>query len=140
MSTLLESRLSPQQRAEACAADAAEAAAEAAMRNLDANYGAYPSLLDVLIADADYGSYAAHPLDPRNSGADDNLTSLQPLGDATVMVVYSWDSNESLAIDGIMLGGELANIENFSNHVRGQWEKAIRAEECKAAEIGGWGE
>lgn len=34
MSTLLESRLSPQQREQACAADAAEMAAEMAMRNL----------------------------------------------------------------------------------------------------------
>ena len=78
MSTLLESRLSPQQRAQACAADAAELAAEAAMRNLRAaqavrvtlnsagqainaalrpcfehEFGTYPSLFDVLMADAE---------------------------------------------------------------------------------------
>lgn len=90
--------------------------------------------------DADYGSYTGSPLDPRSDVTDDGCTSLQPLGDARVMVSYSWDSNESLSIDGATIGGEFVGVDNFSNHVRGQWEKAIKAEEAKDAEIARWGE
>ncbi len=91
--------------------------------------------------DADYGAPTTHALDPRNGSMDDDsFTSLQPLGDAQVMVVYSFDGNTDLSIDGVMLGGEFVDIDNFSSHVRGQWFKAIRAEERKAAEIQSWGE
>lgn len=149
MSTLLESRLSPQQRAQACAADAAEAAAEAAMRNLrraqaeratlnsagqaidaamrpcfDIATGVYPGLCGDLRAEVD---------------AEEGVTSLQPLGDAQVMVVYSRDSNNSLTIDGATINGEFVSVDNFSTFVRGQWEKALRSEERKAAEIESWG-
>ena len=87
MSHLLESRLSPQQRAQACAADAAELAAdaaelaaEAAMRNLRAAQAVRATLntaaqaIDVsrrYCFDADYGSYTGSPLDPRSDSSDD---------------------------------------------------------------------
>ena len=107
--------------------------------------GTYPGLSGDLRRpyDADYGSYTGSPLDPRTDVTDvtyDGFTSLQPLGDARVIVCYSLDSNESLSIDGATIGGEFVSIDNFSNHVRGQWEKAIKAEEAKDAEIARWGE
>jgi len=90
--------------------------------------------------DPDYGVPTTHPLDPRNDSMDDDsFTSLQPLGDASVLVVYSFDGNTDLSIDGVMLGGEFVHIDNFTSHVRGVWFRAIRAEERKAAEIEGWG-
>lgn len=52
MSHLLESRLSPQQRAEACAADAAEAAAEAAMCRLAARAAEPEPVIECAIATA----------------------------------------------------------------------------------------
>lgn len=144
MSTLLESRLSPQRRAEADAADAAELAAEAAMRNLRraqaerAVLATAAQAIDVsrrYCFDADYGVPTLHQMDQRNDAPDNSLTSLQPLGDAHVLVCYSWDSNNSLSIDGVMFGGEIVHIDNFSSFVCGQWYRAISAEERKDAEI-----
>ena len=96
------------------------------------------------IFDADYGSPSAHQLDPRNGSLDDDsFTSLQPFGDARVLVVYSFDGNADLSIDGVMLEGKFGDFvdaENFPTFVLGQWLKAIKAEERKAAEISSWGE
>ena len=118
-------------------------AIDAAMRPcFDIATGTYPGLSGDLRRpyDADYGSYTGHGMDPRSDVTDDGCTSLQPLGDARVMVSYSWDSNNSLSIDGATIGAEFVSVDNFSNHVRGQWEKAIKAEEAKDAEIARWGE
>lgn len=142
MSTLLESLLTPQQRAQANAIDAA-------MLNLDslraerATLNTAGQAIDAALRpcfDADYGVPTLHPLDPRNDSTDDGFTSLQPLGDAMVLVSFSWDSNESVSIDGALIGGDFVGIDNFSNFVRGQWEKALRVEERKDAEISAWGE
>lgn len=167
MSDLLESLVPPARRAEADAFDAAELAAETAMRDLraaqavrvtlnsagqaidaalrpcfDREAGVYPGLSGDLRRpyDADFGNYTGHSMDPRSDSSDDGFTSLQPLGDARVMVSYSWDSNKSLSIDGATIGGDFVHIDNFSNHVIGQWKKAILAEEAKDAQIERWGE
>ena len=70
---------------------------------------------------------------------DDWCTSLQPLGDASVLVAFAND-DDGLSIEGAFINAEFVHVDNFSNFVRGQWEKAIRAEERKDAEIASWGE
>lgn len=67
--------------------------------------------------------------------SDDGPTSLQPLGDAHVMICYSFNDNDGMAIDGATINAEFVHATNFSAFVLSQWEKAIRAEERKSAEI-----
>lgn len=138
MSNLLESLLTTQQRTQAAAADAAmlnlnTLRAERAVLHTAAqamNAALRPAF------DADYGVPTDHPLDPRNGSMDDDsFTSLQPLGDASVMVVYTFTGNNDVSVDGIMIGGEFVDAENFSQFVRGMWRRAIEAEERKNAEI-----
>jgi hypothetical protein len=155
MSALLDSLLTPQQKAQADRIDAAmvqlsgllaeravlntagqaldasrRAAFEAITNNTQAQpsfdraAGVYPGLCGDLRAEVD---------------AEGGFTSLQPLGDAQVMVVYSSDGTD-LSIDGIMLGGDFVHIDCFTSVVRGQWYRAIRAEERKDAEIASWAE
>lgn len=142
MSYLLNSLLSSQQRAQADAADAA-------MLNLN-GLRAERALLHIAAQaidasqrpgfDADYGTPTDHPLDPRNDASDDEFTSLQPLGDARVLVSYSFTSNNDVSVDGITIGGDFVDAENFSQFVRGMWRRAIEAEERKDAEINSWSE
>lgn len=68
---------------------------------------------------------------------DDWCTSLLPLGDAQVMVCYSSDGTD-LSVEGAMINAEFVHIDCFTSVVRGQWYRAIRAEEAKDAEIAGW--
>lgn len=129
--------------AERAVLNSAGQAIDAAMRPcFDLATGTYPGLSGDLRRpyDTEFCGFMGHPLDPRSDSADDGLTSLQPLGDARVLVCYSWDSNESLSIDGATINGEMVDAGNFSNCVRSQWEKAIRAEEAKSAEIARCGE
>ena len=90
--------------------------------------------------DRDYGVPTDHPFDPRNVVIDDEFTSLQPLGDARVLVAYSFTSNNDVSVDGITIGGDFVDAENFSSFVRGMWRRAIEAEERKDAEISSWSE
>lgn len=156
MSALLDSRLTPQQLAQAERIDAAmlhlsgllaeRAVLETATRALDvsrraafeamtANAQARPSF------DRAAGVYPGLCGDLRAQvEAEEGLTSLQPLGDAQVMVCYSIDDNDGLKIDGATINAEFVHVDNFSAFVLRQWEKAIRAEERKSAEIQSWGE
>lgn len=68
---------------------------------------------------------------------DDSFESLQPLGQASVMVGYSFNGTD-LSVDGATINGEFVHIDCFTSGVRGQWYRAIQAEERKAAEIDKW--
>ena len=140
MSAMLESLPTPAQRAQAAAVDAAmlnlnSLLAERAVLNtagqaLDASRRA---AFEAIRTDAQ--PIKTTPTDD----ADDGLTSLQPLGDAQVMVCYSSDGI-GLDIDGASINGEFVPIDCFTAAVRGQWYRAIKAEERKDAEIESWGE
>ena len=140
MSAMLESLLTPAQRAQADRIDAAmvqlsgllaeRAVLETATRALDVSRRA---AFEAIRTDA-------QPIKttPTDDG-DEGLTSLQPLGDAQVMVCYSSDGI-GLDIDGASINGEFVPIDCFTAAVRGQWYRAIKAEERKDAEIESWGE
>ena len=150
MSALLDSLLTPQQKAQADRIDAAmlqlsalraervvlETAAAAldvsrraafevvtnnaqARPSFDRAAGVYPGLCGDLRAEVD-------DLD------DDQFTSTQPLGDASVRVVYSFDGTD-LSIDGAQVGDQFIAIDFFTAQVRGDWYRAIRAEERLAS-------
>ena len=150
MSALLDSLLTPQQKAQADRIDAAmlqlsalraervvlETAAAAldvsrraafevvtnnaqARPSFDRAAGVYPGLCGDLRAEVD-------DLD------DDQFTSTQPLGDASVRVVYSCDGKD-LSIDGAQVGDQFLHIDFFTAQVHGDWYRAIRAEERLAS-------
>lgn len=60
------------------------------------------------------------------------MTSMQPLGDAMVMVVYILSSNNDVMIDGFvvnsMLKSDYVSAENLASHVLVRWHRAIEAE------------
>ena len=95
-----------------------------AQPSFDRAAGVYPGLCGDLRAEVE---------------AEEGLTSLQPLGDAQVMVCYSSDG-DGLDIDGATINAEFVHADNFSAFVLRQWEKAIRKEERKDAEIASWSE
>lgn len=138
MSQLLDSLLTPQQRAQADRIGAAmmqlsgllaeRAVLETATRALDVSRRA---AFEAIRSDA-----APIKQTPADS-IDDGLTSLQPLGDAQVMVCYSSDG-DGLDIDGASINGEFVHIDCFTAEIRGQWYRAIKAEERKDAEIESW--
>lgn len=108
------------------ALDASRRAAFEAMTNnaqarpsFDRAAGVYPGLCGDLRADVD-------DLD------GDQFTSTQPLGDASVRVVYSCDGAD-LSIDGAQVGDQFLHIDFFTAQVRGDWYRAIRAEERMAS-------
>jgi len=65
---------------------------------------------------------------------NDGFTSLQPLGDAEVMVCFSFDGDE-LSIDGADLPSGHVPIECFTAAMHTQWYRAIDAEQRKESEI-----
>ena len=108
------------------ALDASRRAAFEAMTNntqakpsFDRAAGVYPGLCGDLRAEA-------------NDLDDDQFTSTQPLGDASVRVVYSSDGKD-LSIDGAQVGDQFLHIDFFTAQVRGDWYRAIRAEERLAS-------
>ena len=138
MSALLESLLTPEQRAQADRIDAAmvqlsglmaeRAVLETATRALDVSRRA---AFEAIRSDA---PPVRVPANDDSSIDDGSFTSLQPLGDAQVMVEFSFDGTD-LSIDGATINGDFVHIDCFTSAVHGQWYRAIRAEEAKDAEI-----
>ena len=142
MSQMLESLLTPAQRAQAAAVDAAmvqlsgllaeRAVLNTATQALDVSRRA---AFEAIRTDAQ----PIKTTPTEDPTTDDWCTSLQPLGDASVLVAF--DSDETgLSVQGCFIGGEFVHIDCFTNSIRGQWYRAIRAEEIKNAEIESWGE
>jgi len=75
---------------------------------------------------ATWGRCDGHPHDPRTD-ADDAGTSLQPLGDAKVMVQFSNDAG--VYIIGAEIGGEWVDRDSFSLMTLQAWKQAIQAEQ-----------
>ena len=139
MSQLLDSLLTPEQRAQADRIDAAMVQLSGLL--------AERAVLQTATAALDVSRRAAFEAIHQDAKParceplqdDDTFTSLQPLGDASVMVCYSFDGAD-LSIDGVDLDSGFVHIDCFTADIRGQWYRAIRAEERKAAEIESWGE
>ena len=134
MSALLDSLLTPQQRAQAERIDAA-------MMQLSGLL-AERAVLETATAALDVSRRAAFEaihqdrkparVIPAYDLDDDQFTSTQPLGDASVRVVYSSDGKD-LSIDGAQVGDQFLHIDFFTAQVRGDWYRAIRAEERLAS-------
>ena len=142
MSALLDSLLTPQQKAQADRIDAAmvqlsgllaeRAVLQTATQALDVSRRAAFEAIR-----SDVAPIKTTLTDDPTT--DDWCTSLQPLGDASVLVAY--DSDETgLSVQGCFVGGEFVHIDCFTAEICGQWYRAIRAEEIKDAEIASWGE
>jgi hypothetical protein len=77
---------------------------------------------------SDYGTYSGHPLDPRTTDADEGLTSLQPLGDASVLVEYDLGAFGTPCITGAYIAGEFVDSTEFSPARLSKWHAAISRE------------
>ena len=147
MSAMLESLLTPAQRAQADRIDAAmvqlsgllaeRAVLETATRAIDVSRRA--------AFEAIHQDHKPARVIRDDGFDDDQFTSTQPLGDASVRVVYSFDGTD-LSIDGAQVGDQFIAIDFFTSQVRGDWYRAIRAEESlasasdKAAAAASWGD
>ena len=142
MSAMLESLLTPAQRAQADRIDAAmvqlsgllaeRAVLQTATQALDVSRRA---AFEAIRTDAQ--PIKTTPTDDPTT--DDWCTSLQPLGDASVLVAFAND-DDGLSIEGAFINAEFVHIDCFSADVCREWKKAIRSEEIKDAEIASWGE
>ena len=98
------------------------AAAEVAMEALRKAQAAHPDLQRRQMPEPD-------PLDPDTMT---NCTSLQPFGDASVMVCY--DDEGSISVTGVDLDDGFVPASEFAAHVVARWERDIAAEvRCEAA-------
>jgi len=81
--------------------------------------------------------------DPRDPRADEpeELTSLQPIGDAETLVCYTVESG-IVAITGAYIGADLVEPEEFAPHRVTAWTLRIQAEVDRdredAADCGEW--
>lgn len=65
-----------------------------------------------------------------------DLTSLQPLGDARVLVVFEinkCDGKPNVAALGVYIEAEFVEASCFSEDQLGRWEASIQLEELEAA-------
>ena len=74
------------------------------------------------------------PLDPDTMT---NRTSLQPLGDASVMVCYD-DFNGGIYVTGVDMDDGFVPASEFAPHVIERWELDIDAELRREAVAAGW--
>jgi hypothetical protein len=74
--------------------------------------------------------------DPLSPDVMTNLTSLQPLGFAQVLVCY--ESEDAITITGALIDGDFVDADQFSGKVICQWERAIELEVRRDSVMAGW--
>lgn len=86
-------------------------------------------------ADADYGPFNGHPMDPRTPEPEEGRLSLQPLGDTEAMVEFDVGMYETAHIVGAWIKGEFVDSGEFSQTRLAKWREAIGAELRKEREM-----
>lgn len=64
----------------------------------------------------------------------EDMTSLQPLGDAEVLVCYELCDGVP-NISGCLIGGQFVDEDAFSSRTLTRWARGIMEEQAKAAEL-----